>query len=78
MHPIYEKESGNKRNIDELPLGGADGNCCEAAARATLHRGCTVGAVGEGAADRGGRRSRRVLYYRSPKAGIVAAKEAKV
>jgi hypothetical protein len=41
------KKQGEHRRASSW---GADG----AAARVTVHRGCTVGAVGDGAADNGG------------------------
>ena len=51
MRPIYEKESINKKKTSTSVLLGAGGYCCEAAARARVHRDCTVGVVGDGLAD---------------------------
>lgn len=78
MHPIYEKESRNKGNIDERPLGARmeiavkqprESQCIEAILSALQEM---VRQTEEG------RRSGRTLCCRSPEADGVAAGEAKV
>ena len=54
MHPVYEKESINKGKHRRAFSWVASRNCCEAAARVRVHRGYTVGVLGDGPADTGG------------------------
>ena len=78
MHQIYEKDIKKQGEYQRASSWCANGNCCEATARATVHRGCIVGGVGDGAADREGEAEWENVVLSPPRTDGVAARDAKV